>query len=78
MMILLNTKKEGIRIFSKYFWNLETDVQEIFKDLKRQKEDFYKNNIIKYKKDQLEKSKRDYEQVLKDFEAHENKENNYD
>lgn len=53
--------------FNNYFWNMETNVQEIYEDLKKQRELIRKNSEEKQKRDRLEKAKREYEAALLDM-----------
>lgn len=54
--------------FDKYFWNMETNVQEIYKDLKKQREMIRSKNEEEKKRDRLERAKREYEDALKEIE----------
>lgn len=54
--------------FDKYFWNMETNVQEIYEDLKKQREMIRSKNEEEKKRDRLERAKREYENALKEIE----------
>ena len=54
--------------FDKYFWNMETNVQEIYEDLKKQREVIRSKNEEEKKRDRLERAKREYEDALKEIE----------
>ena len=54
--------------FDKYFWNMETNVQEIYEDLKKQREMIRSKNEEEKKRDRLERAKREYEDALKEIE----------
>lgn len=57
--------------FYGYFWNIETNVEEIYEDLKKQRNILRQNDAAKRKQLRLEKAKREYEAALKDIEVFE-------
>ena len=52
----------------KYFWNIETNVQEIYEDLKKQRAELKSKDEEQKKHDRLERAKREYEAALKEVE----------
>ena len=54
--------------FNKYFWNIETNIQEIYADLKKQRDVIRSKNEEQRKRDRYEKAKREYEEALKEIE----------
>lgn len=59
--------------FDRYFWNVETNVYDIYNELKEKHEEFRINEKIKKTKEQMENSKRMYERYLKEYEELKNK-----
>lgn len=56
----------------RYFWNCETNVEEIYEDLKRQRAEWKSQDEEQKKRLRLERAKREYEDALKEYEALEN------
>ena len=54
--------------FDRYFWNMETNIQEIYADLKKQRDEIRRKNEEEKKRDRYEKAKREYEEALKEIE----------
>ena len=54
--------------FDKYFWNMETNIQEIYEDLKTQRNAIRTKNEEEKKRNRYEKAKREYEAALKEIE----------
>lgn len=54
--------------FDKYFWNIETNIQEIYEDLKKQRNAIRSKNEEEKKRNRYEKAKREYEAALKEIE----------
>ena len=54
--------------FDRYFWNMETNIQEIYTDLKKQRDEIRRKNEEEKKRDRYEKAKREYEEALKEIE----------
>lgn len=54
--------------FDRYFWNMETNIQEIYADLKKQRDVIRRKNEEEKKRDRYEKAKREYEEALKEIE----------
>ena len=52
----------------RYFWNVETNVEEIYEDLKKQRDEAKSENDKQRKLDRLERVKREYEIALKEVE----------
>ena len=58
--------------FDKYFWNMETNIKEIYADLKKQREIIRNKNEEEKKRDRYERAKREYESALKEIELLDN------
>lgn len=58
--------------FDKYFWNMETNIKEIYADLKKQREIIRNKNKEEKKRDRYERAKREYESALKEIELLDN------
>lgn len=56
----------------KYFWNIETNVQEIYEDLKKQRAELKSKNEEQNKRNRLERAKREYEEALAEVKLLEN------
>jgi hypothetical protein len=56
----------------RYFWNCETNVQEIYEDLKRQRAEYKSQDNQNKIRSRLERAKREYEDALKEYKALEN------
>ena len=54
--------------FDKYFFSMETNIEEIYADLKKQREMIRCKNEEKKKIDRYERAKREYEAALKEIE----------
>ena len=54
--------------FDRYFWNMETNIQEIYADLKKQRDVIRSKNEEEKKRDRYERAKREYEAALKEIE----------
>lgn len=54
--------------FDRYFWNMETNIQEIYADLKKQRDEIRRKNEEDEKRYRYEKAKREYEEALKEIE----------
>ena len=54
--------------FDRYFWNMETNIQEIYADLKKQRDVIRSKNEEEKKRDRCERAKREYEAALKETE----------
>ena len=54
--------------FNKYFWNMETNIQEIYADLKKQRDVIRSKNEEERKRNRYERAKREYEEALKEIE----------
>ena len=55
--------------FDKYFFSVETNIEEIYADLKKQREIIRGKNEEQKKIDRYEKAKREYEAALKEIEV---------
>ena len=54
--------------FDRYFWNMETNIQEIYADLKKQRDEIRRKTEEERKRNRYEKAKREYEEALKEIE----------
>ena len=61
----------GRPCFDEYFWNVETNITEIYEDLKKQRFAMRCKKIERSKYDRLERAKKEYENALKEVEAFE-------
>jgi hypothetical protein len=55
--------------FNRYFFNMETNIEEIYADLKKQREIIRCKDAEQKKIDRYEKAKREYEAALKEIEV---------
>lgn len=55
--------------FDKYFFEMEINIEEIYADLKKQREMIRNKNEDQKKLDRYERAKREYEAALKEIEA---------
>lgn len=64
-------KNAGYRLprINKYFWNVETNILDIFENMKKQHDKMRRQIDAKNKIDRLERAKLEYEKALKAVEA---------